>query len=296
MTDRHLRKPGRPGFETGTDADLDDDRESPHDWFSGLDLSDLDLSDDGGEPPELLLDVPYVPTERPIITAMLDLADVRRRDILYDLGCGDGRIVITAARERGTRGIGVDLDPMRVADAMELAGNARAEHLTDFIEADLLDVDISEATVLVLYLHGLVNLELRPRLLGELSPGTRIVSQTFDMGDWKPDQHRRLGSTNLYLWRVPAAIGGTWQWRNQRGDEYRVHLEQQYQQITGQAWINGQEARLHHARLQGDLLELAIRPHQQGKAHDFTMRWQPDQQLHPAGDHDQDGPATRVPG
>lgn len=261
-------------------------------WLSSPDFSDLDFSGHDSEPPELLLDVPYVPTDTRIVQAMLEFAEVRRSDLLYDLGCGDGRIVVTAALERGARGIGIDMDPMRIAEAMELAGNSRVENMTDFIEADLLEADFSDATVVTLYLLDMVNVELRPRLLEELKPGTRIVSHAFDMADWKPDQHLRLGSTNLYKWLVPAPVAGCWQWRTLDGDHYRVSLKQKFQQITGKAWLNDQPVRLHRAQLYGDLLELGIKPEHSGRAHNFVMRWQQGQ-LQPVDHHGQDGPATR---
>ena len=270
--------------------DLDDDLDF---WLSELDVSDLDRYDEDGEPPSLLLDVPYVPTDSRIVQAMLDLGEVSSDDLLYDLGCGDGRIVVTAAQERGTRGVGIDMDPERVAEAIDLARYSKVEDLTSFFEADLLEAEFSDATVLMIYLLDTVNLELRPRLLQELHPGTRIVSHAFDMADWKPDRQERLGGIELYKWVVPAPVAGTWQWQNQDGDRYRVSLEQKFQKLSGQAWLNGKEVQLHRARLYGDLLELGIKPSHRGKAHNFVMRWQ-DGELHPVDDHGQDGPARRM--
>src|SRR5690606_9512867 len=128
------------------------------------------------------------------------LAGVGRRDVLYDLGCGDGRIVVAAARHFGTRGVGIEIDPARIADAMEYAGDVGVEYLVDFVEDNIFTADIAEATVVTLYLLDTVNLKLRPRLLHELRPGTRIVSHAFDMGDWLPDEHLELGGINLYKW------------------------------------------------------------------------------------------------
>src|SRR5690606_2492800 len=143
---------------------------------------------------------------------MLELANVGPRDVLYDLGSGDGRIVIEAAKRYGTRGVGVDLDPTRVADAMEYAGNVGVEYLVDFLEADLFTVNIRNATVVTLYLLDSVNVQLRPRLLNELRPGTRIISQTFDMGDWQPDARIRRHGIRIHKWIVPAHIAGAWEW------------------------------------------------------------------------------------
>lgn len=290
MFDRHDLDTDDPQF---ADA-IDTDEGGLDDWLARLDFSDLLRYGDDDEPPELLLDVPYVPTDARVVNAMLDLAEVGSEDILYDLGCGDGRIVVTAAMKRGTRGIGIgiDMDPARIADAIDLARYSRVEDLTHFIEADLLEADFNDATVVMLYLLDLVNLELRPRLLEELRPGTRIVSHAFDMADWKPDRHLDVGRVDLYLWLVPAPVGGSWQWHGEDGHRYRVTLEQNFQQIRGRAWLDDAEIRLHRARLRGDLLELGLKRRHQGKARNFAMHWL-DGELHPVGDHGQVGPATR---
>jgi protein-L-isoaspartate O-methyltransferase len=153
------------------------------------------------------LDVPYVPTPKSVVNEMLALAQVSKNDTLYDLGSGDGRIVISAAQRFGTRGVGIDIDPNRIAEAN---ANARAAGVTDLVQfrqQDLFTSDFSQATVVTLYLLPSVNLELRSQLLQQLEPGTRIVSHSFDMGDWKPEQVVRTqdGST-LYAWVVPKDI------------------------------------------------------------------------------------------
>src|SRR5690606_6869746 len=129
--------------------------------------------------------------------------------------------------------------PLRIADAMEYAGWSRVEYLVDFVEEDLFKADISEATVVTLYLLHSVNVQLRPKLLNELRPGTRIVSHAFDMDDWQADERVRLGSTSLYKWIVPAQVGGEWEWERFDGKLYSVDLEQHYQQVTGRAWLDG---------------------------------------------------------
>ena len=131
-------------------------------------------------------DVPFVPTTDEAVQAMLKLAGVKKTDVVYDLGCGDGRIVIAAARDFGARGVGIDIDPQRIAEAKENARKAGVEKLVRFEENDLFEADIHEATVVTLFLLSSVNLKLRPKLLKDLKPGTRIVSNTFDMGDWAP--------------------------------------------------------------------------------------------------------------
>ncbi len=153
------------------------------------------------------LDVPYVPTKEPVVDQMLKMAKVKAGDVVYDLGCGDGRIVITAAKRFGTRGVGIDLDPERIAEANENAKKAGVSDRVTFIQGDLFDAKIAEATVVTLYLLPDVNLRLRPKLLAELKPGTRIVSHNYDMGDWKPEQTAKVmveGTEHLvYSWTVP---------------------------------------------------------------------------------------------
>jgi len=146
---------------------------------------------------------------------MLKLADIKPSDVVYDLGCGDGRIVIAAAKKFGTRGVGVDIDPARIREANENAKKAGVEKLVRFEEKDLFQADIHDANVVMLFLLNSVNLKLRPKLLRELKPGTRIVSNTFDMGDWKPDKETAVEGTDdgtslsqyLYLWVVPEPTG-----------------------------------------------------------------------------------------
>ena len=157
------------------------------------------------------VDVPYVPTTEEAVTAMLKLADVQKSDIVYDLGCGDGRIVIAAAKEYGAHGVGIDINPKRIQEAEQNAEKAGVEKLVRFEENDLFDADIHEASVVTLFLLSSVNLKLRPKLLKDLKPGTRIVSNTFDMGDWKPEKELTLDDTGddyglshkFFLWIVP---------------------------------------------------------------------------------------------
>lgn len=156
-------------------------------------------------------DVPYVPTTDQAVVEMLKLAAVKKGDIVYDLGCGDGRIVIAAARDFGARGVGIDINPVRIKEAKENAAKAKVESLVRFEENDLFQADFHEATVVTLFLLPAINLKLRPRLLEQLRPGTRVVSNTFDMGDWKADKESRVDdldeetglSTHFYLWVVP---------------------------------------------------------------------------------------------
>jgi Cyclopropane fatty acid synthase and related methyltransferases len=154
-------------------------------------------------------DVPYVPTSQKVVDAMLKLAKVGKTDIVYDLGCGDGRIVITAAKNYGARGVGVDINPERIREANANARQAGVTNKVKFIEGDLFEQDFSEATVVTLYLLPQVNLKLRPKLLDQLKPGTRIVSHAFDMGDWKPEQTIQVEGSTIYFWTVPEKKADT---------------------------------------------------------------------------------------
>jgi len=147
-------------------------------------------------------DVPFVPTSQALVVEMLKLANVTKADTVYDLGCGDGRIVITAAKQFGARGVGVDINPERIQEANENARRAGVADKVKFIEGDLFTADIRPATVVTLYLLPSVNLKLRPRLLNELKPGTRVVSHSFDMDDWKPDKAAMVEGSQLYLWVI----------------------------------------------------------------------------------------------
>ncbi len=153
-------------------------------------------------------EVPYVPTPEEVVDQMLKLAEVAKTDILYDLGCGDGRIVITAAKQYGAKGVGIDIDPERIQEANANAKQAGVAERTRFIEKDLFEADIREATVVTLYLLPSVNEKLRPKLYKELKPGTRVVSHQFDMGDWKPEKKVEIGYRTIYLWKVPASAAG----------------------------------------------------------------------------------------
>jgi trans-aconitate methyltransferase len=148
-------------------------------------------------------DVIYVPTPQHVVDAMLKLGKVGKGDVLYDLGSGDGRIPVTAARRFGIRAYGIDIDPQRIAEANVNARQAGVTHLVEFRQEDLFKSKFTDATVVTLYLLPDLNVKLRPRLLAELKPGTRIVSHAFDMGTWKPDARVELDGRSIYLWTVP---------------------------------------------------------------------------------------------
>jgi hypothetical protein len=212
--------------------------------------------------------VPYVPTPQAVVDRMLEIAKVGPQDYLIDLGSGDGRIVITAARKYGTRGFGVDIDPERIAESNENARRAGVADRVAFYQRDLFETRLDEATVITMYLLPQVNLELRPKLLA-LKPGTRIASHDFSMDAWQPDQHVVLetsdkfggagGKSDIYFWVVPARVAGRWTWRSMiSGSEqtYEVSLEQRYQVLSGTVRVGGRPVKLERARLRGDEIHL----------------------------------------
>ena len=153
-------------------------------------------------------DVPYEPSAMSVVKVMLDMAKVSGKDLVFDLGCGDGRVVIAAVRERSARGVCVDIDPKRITEARANAAKAGVAARIEFLNRDLFETDISRADVVMLFLWPGVNMKLRPKLLRELKPGTRIVSHYHDMGDWKPERTERVTVEGrrhpIYLWTVPA--------------------------------------------------------------------------------------------
>lgn len=158
------------------------------------------------EEPARKPDVPYVPTPQAVVDRMLDLAKVGKNDVVYDLGCGDGRIVITAAKDRGARGVGIDLNPQRIKEAKANAESAGVSDRVKFVVGDLFTADFSEASVVTLYLLPDVNRALRPQLWKQLKVGTRVVSHDFDMGpEWPPEKIERIGAKTLYYWTITAA-------------------------------------------------------------------------------------------
>jgi hypothetical protein len=212
-------------------------------------------------PQEPKLDVPYVSTDMAVVREMLRLAGVSKDDFLIDLGSGDGRIPIAAAKAFGTRGIGVDLDPKRVAEARRAAQVARVTDKVEFKQEDVFDTDISRATVITMYLLPDVNFRLRPRIYLEPKPGTRVVSHEFDMGNWKPERTARVKNSNLYLWIVPAQVEGTWQLVDpalaDKGP-VSINFEQRFQHIAGIAKIRGRPLPVRRANLEADRITFEL--------------------------------------
>jgi SAM-dependent methyltransferase len=209
------------------------------------------------------LDVPFVPTPMEVVQKMLSMADVNSKDILYDLGCGDGRIVITAAKERKVRkAIGFDLDPARIEESNRNARQAGVDGTAEFQERDLFDVDLGEATVVTMYLLPTVNLKLRPKILKELKPGTRIVSHDFDMGGWQPDSMVELGIHTVFFWVVPGNVSGNWTWTVDDGEQqhkYELRVQQQYQKVTNaELKVDGVEQTVEKIELKGNIVEFTV--------------------------------------
>lgn len=148
-------------------------------------------------------DVIFVPTPQEVVDAMLKLGEVHKGDVLFDLGSGDGRIVVSAAKQFGVHGIGIDINPQRIAEANENAKKNGVTDIVTFRNEDMFEADIHDASVVTLYLLTSLNLKLKPKLMHDLKPGTRIVSQTFDMGDWKPEKTENINGYTIYLWRIP---------------------------------------------------------------------------------------------
>jgi SAM-dependent methyltransferase len=211
-------------------------------------------------------DVIYLPSAQAVVERMLSLARVGEGDLVYDLGCGDGRIVIAAARTRGARGVCNDIDPARVAEGRRNAAAAGVLHRIEFNQGDLFELDLHEATVVALYLSPALNLRLRPKLQRELRPGSRVVSHNFGMAEWRADSSVSVswpsgGTSAVHLWMVPADVAGTWELAltvNGEDRRYRLRLDQEFQQVSGTASRGGRPLPLNDAKLLGDSISLAL--------------------------------------
>lgn len=227
-------------------------------------------------------EVPYVPTPEEVVVEMLRMGDVGQDDVLYDLGCGDGRIVITAAKELGCRGVGIDIDPARIQESRMNASIAGVSDRVEFFQMDLFEADISKASVVTLYLLSKVNLRLRPKLFRELKPGTRVISHDFSMGDWIPDKSSIIekkfdyipfydsrfiddywNKHTVYFWIIPANVSGTWKWTIPilSGKlPYGLEIDQNFQEFRGKAYHGSASIPLDlkGGKIKGDRLEFTL--------------------------------------
>ena len=250
-------------------------------------------------------DVPFVPTPPEVVDEMLKMANLKPGDVLYDLGCGDGRIVIAAAKRYGVKALGIDIDPVRIKESNENAVAAGLEGKVRFIQQDLFEADFHDATVVTMYLLTSVNLRLRPKLLAELKPGTRLVSHSFDMGEWKADKTSLVETSygdqrDIHFWIVPANVSGRWQWDlpdGARTRHFAIQAVQEFQSVSASGtegtWLaavndivltggkisfrfdteaEGKRASfLYEGTVQGDTIEGTVRPADKPKA--APVKW-----------------------
>jgi SAM-dependent methyltransferase len=217
-------------------------------------------------------DVQYVPTPHHVVAEMLRIAGVTSNDVVYDLGSGDGRVVIAAATRYGARAVGVDIDPQRIQEGRANARQAGVADRVRFLQQDLFATDLREASVVTLYLLPRLNVQLRPKLLTELRPGTRVVSHDFDMDDWSPDQVLRVPGApykdTVYYWVIPAEVAGVWRWRvpTPTGEQhYTLRLQQRFQEVSGTISSDDGERPITNARLTGDQLQFSAASEVQGR-------------------------------
>jgi SAM-dependent methyltransferase len=216
-------------------------------------------------------DVEYVPTPHHVVAEMLRLAAVTPTDVVYDLGCGDGRVLIAAAQLYRARGVGVDIDPKRIEESRANADQAGVADRVQFLQQDLFETDIRDATVVTLYLLPQLNRQLRPKLFSDLRPGTRVLSHDFDMGDWQPDQVMHIPGEayehTVFYWIIPASVDGTWQMSipTPTGERhYLLRLQQRYQEVRGTVSAEREALLITHATLAGDHLRFTVSTGTQG--------------------------------
>jgi SAM-dependent methyltransferase len=202
-------------------------------------------------------DVMWVPTPDAAVDRMLAMAGAGARDLVYDLGSGDGKIAIMAAQRFGARAVGVEFDGDLVEQSRAAARQAGVADRVRFVQADIFGYDFREATVVTLYLLTTLNVKLRPQILA-MRPGTRVASHMFRMGDWQPDESARVGSSDVYLWIVPARVAGTWALTQTPAGAAELLLDQQFQRVSGSMRVAGRTLPLAQASLRGDEIRFAV--------------------------------------
>jgi SAM-dependent methyltransferase len=211
-------------------------------------------------------DVPYVPTPPEVVDEMLRLAGVKAGDVLYDLGCGDGRIVIAAAKRHGVRAVGIDIDPLRIEESNANAAAAGLTGKVRFLQQNIFEADFKDATVVTMYLLTSVNVRLRPKLLTDLRPGTRLVSHSFGMDDWRPDKDTVVATSfgderNVHFWIVPANVTGRWTWDlsdGSRETHYLLETSQEFQVVTAEGREGDWPLAVGDIRLLGDVIRFRV--------------------------------------
>ena len=234
------------------------------------------------------LDVPYVSTPQSVVDEMLEVADVGPGDYVIDLGCGDGRIVISAA-QRGAYGHGVDLDPERISEARSNARRSNVSGKVMFLQEDIFDTDFTKANVITMYLLSSVNLKLRSSLQDNLEPGTRIVSHDFDMGEWKPDKHLEIDNADfnlggwevdnpiavdnhdIYYWIIPARVDGQWEWKI-NGKEFTMTVRQKFQKIFPEISTGNVQLNIEKTLLKGERISITATNPSTGNEYAYNGR------------------------
>lgn len=215
-------------------------------------------------------DVPYVPTPDEVVEKMLELANVGPGDYVVDLGSGDGRIVIAAAK-RGAFAHGVDIDPQRIREANENARNAGVEDRVVFVEGNIFETDFSMASVLTMYLLNSVNLKLRPKILEILEPGTRVVSHSFNMNEWEPDDQAKVNYSNIFYWEIPADAAGKWDWQV-NGKRFNMDVTQEFQEVDLELKAGNTTLIIEDKLLSGDRLSFTAEDPSTGEKYIFSGR------------------------
>jgi len=216
----------------------------------------------------------YEPTPHEVVRVMLAMARVNENDIVYDLGCGDGRIVIAAAK-MGAKGIGIDMDPLRIAESKENAQKGNVSGRVNFIQQDLFEATISDASVITLYLLPWVNLALRPKIFKEVLPGTRVVSHSHTMGEWEPDIFTVVNTGDpsdyndhtVLLWVVPANVSGSWKWTLPIEDATKceMRIQQKFQRVNGVLAIGDMNYLIQDMMLTGNRIKFSVEFTENGK-------------------------------